>query len=164
MSRCTNATSNTRNIPRLSSMVFPISMAICMVYGMELYNHILMGAPLTPATLLSPFSELVPMAVAVLVVEKLLGSRIVEAMLAKMGGADGHALGAGVVLGTVTCLCMCPLMSMVATLVFKHPTLATVVPLWFGTFVRNLPFALVWALLVARPVSGAVTRRVSAAA
>lgn len=146
---------------RLSEVAFPVSMAVCMAYGMELYNHVLMGAPLVPATLLSPLSELLPMAAAVLVVEKLLGSHIVDAALSRMGGAEGHALPVGIVMGMVTCLAMCPLMSMVATLVFKHPSFATVLPLWFGTFVRNLPFALVWALLVARPASGAVARRVS---
>ena len=146
---------------RITEAAFPVSMAICMAYGMELYNHVLMGAPLTPATLLSPLAELLPMAVAVLVVEKLIGSHIVDAALAKMGGAEGHALPAGIVMGMVTCLAMCPLMSMVATLVFKHPSIATVLPLWFGTFVRNLPFALVWALLVARPAPGVVARRVS---
>ena len=54
---------------------------------------------------------------------------------------------------------MCPMMSMVATLVFKHPTFSTVASLWLVTFVRNLPFALAWALLVARPISGMVAGR-----
>ena len=139
---------------------FPVSMAVCMVYGMELYNHVLMGVPLVPSTFLSPISELLPMAVAVLLVEKFIGSRIVGAVLDRMGGAEGHVLPAGVVMGAVTCAAMCPFMSMVATLVFKHPTFETVAPLWLGTFVRNLPFALVWAILVARPISGAVTARV----
>ena len=66
---------------------------------------------------------------------------------------------AGVVMGAVTFVAMCLLMSMLATLVFKHPTLATVAPLWLGAFVRNLPFALVWAILVARPISGAAAAR-----
>ena len=153
--------SKTRFASLAKGAAFPVSMAVCMVYGMELYNHVLMGAPLTPATLLSPFSELLPMAVAVLLVEKLIGSHIVGAVLARMGGAGGHMFPAGVVMGAVTCAAMCPLMSMVATLAFKHPTVATVASLWFGTFIRNLPFALVWAILVARPVSGFVTSRVA---
>lgn len=64
--------------------------------------------------------------------------------------------------GTITCVVMCPLMSMVATLVFKHPSPSTLVPLWFSTFTRNLPFALAWALLVARPASGAIAKRLGA--
>lgn len=143
-----------------SALAFPISMAVCMVYGMELYNHVLMGAPLQPSTLLLPFSELLPMAVSVLLVEKVAGSRIVDTALAGLGGAEGHALPAGIVRGTLTCLAMCPLMSMVATLAFKHPTVATVVPLWLGTFARNLPFALAWSLVVARPISSAVVSRI----
>ena len=150
---------NSSRTPRKASVAFPICMAILMVYGMELYNHLLMGAPFTPATLLAPFSELVPMAFAVLVVERLLGGHIVRWAMSKVGDANNLAIPSGVLLGAVTCLAMCPLMSMVATLTFKHPTLATVIPLWFGTFARNLPFAFAWALLVARPVSGVVVRR-----
>lgn len=143
-----------------TALAFPITMAVCMVYGMELYNHVLMGAPLLPATLLSPLSELAPMAISVLLVEKAVGSRVVCAALAGIGGPEGHALPSGVVRGALTCLVMCPLMSMVATLAFKHPTFATIGPLWLGTFARNLPFALAWSLLVARPVSGAVAGRI----
>ena len=64
---------------------FPVSMAVCMVYGMELYNHLLMGMGLSTATLLSPFSELLPMAVAVVVIERLIGGRMVSALLARIG-------------------------------------------------------------------------------
>lgn len=143
-----------------ASLAFPISMAVCMVYGMELYNHVLMGAPLLPATLLSPLSELAPMAVSVLLVEKAVGSRVVGVALSGIGGPEGHALPAGIVRGALTCVVMCPLMSMVATLAFQHPSLETITPLWLGTFARNLPFALAWSLLVARPVSGAVAGRI----
>ncbi|MEE1160392.1 MAG: hypothetical protein UHS51_13325 [Atopobiaceae bacterium] len=157
----TTSTASPSRTSRKAGMAFPICMAILMVYGMELYNHLLMGAPFAPATLLSPFSELVPMAIAVLVVEKLFGGPIVAWVISRIGDVNNLAIPSGIILGTVTCLAMCPLMSMVATLVFKHPTPATVIPLWFGTFVRNLPFALAWALLVARPISSAIVRRLA---
>ena len=80
--------------------------------------------------------------------------------MARLGDHEGR-LPHGMVLGAVTCIVMCPLMSMVATLVFKHPTVATVAPIWFATFLRNLPFALAWALIVARPISGAVVERLT---
>ena len=143
----------------LCAHAFPISMALLMVYGMELYNHALMSGELSARTLLSPFAELIPMAIAVLVVEGLLGGRIVAQILARIGGPERFNISAGVLMGFVTCVVMCPLMSMVATLVFKHPTFSTVASLWLGTFVRNLPFALAWALLVARPLSGTVAER-----
>lgn len=145
----------------LAENAFPISMALCMCYGMELYNHLLMGAGFSLATLLSPFSELLPMACAVVLIERLLCGRIVKALMARIGDPEKLALPYGVVMGTVTCIVMCPLMSMVATLVFKHPTLTTIAPIWFSTFAHNLPFALAWALLVARPISAAVVGRLS---
>lgn len=140
---------------------FPVSMALLMCYGMELYNHLLMGMGFSVATLLSPFSELIPMAVAVVVIERLIGGRMVSALLARIGDPEKLRIPYGVLVGTVTCIVMCPMMSMVATLVFKHPTVATVAPIWFATFLRNLPFALAWALIVARPISGAVVERLT---
>ncbi len=145
----------TRTDNPLMRFAFPVSMALLMCYGMELYNHLLMGMGLSVATLLSPFSELLPMAAAVVIIEQAVGGRAVEAVMARLGDHEGR-LPHGMVLGAVTCIVMCPLMSMVATLAFKHPTPATIAPIWFGTFLRNLPFALAWALLVARPFSGAV--------
>ena len=148
----------TRTDNPLMRFAFPVSMALLMCYGMELYNHLLMGMGLSIATLLSPFSELLPMAAAVVIIEQAVGGRAVEAIMARLGNHEG-SLPRGMVLGTVTCIVMCPLMSMVATLAFKHPTPATIAPIWFGTFMRNLPFALAWALLVARPISGKVAGR-----
>lgn len=151
----------TRTNHPLMQFAFPVNMALLMCYGMELYNHLLMGMGFSLATLLSPFSELLPMAAAVVVIEHFIGGHIVEALMARIGDPDKIRLPYGMVLGTVTCLVMCPLMSMVATLVFKHPTLTTIAPIWFSTFAHNLPFALAWALLVARPISAAVVGRLS---
>ena len=151
----------TRTDHPLMAYAFPVSMALLMCYGMELYNHLLMGAGLSMATLFSPFSELLPMSAAVVVIEHFIGGHIVDFLMARIGDPEKIRLPYGMVLGTVTCVVMCPLMSMVATLVFKHPTLATIAPIWFSTFAHNLPFALAWALLVARPISGAVVGRLS---
>ena len=154
------ATENTTHTAHpLKGYAFPVCMALLMCYGMELYNHLLMGWGLSVETLLSPFSELLPMAVAVVVIEHFIGGRIVKLLMARIEDAEKIRLPYGMVLGTVTCIVMCPLMSMVATLVFKHPTLATVAPIWLSTFAHNLPFALAWALIVARPISGAVVGR-----
>ena len=53
----TNPAVNSSRTSRKADAAFPVCMAVLMVYGMELYNHLLMGAPFTPATLLAPFSE-----------------------------------------------------------------------------------------------------------
>ena len=42
----------TRTDHSLMAYAFPVSMALLMCYGMELYNHLLMGAGLSLATLL----------------------------------------------------------------------------------------------------------------
>ena len=60
------ATENTTHTAHpLKGYAFPVCMALLMCYGMELYNHLLMGWGLSVETLLLPFSELLPMAVAV---------------------------------------------------------------------------------------------------
>ena len=151
----------TRTDHPLMAYAFPVSMALLMCYGMELYNHLLMGAGISVATLLSPFSELLPMSAAVVVIEHFIGGHIVELLMARICDAERIRIPYGMVLGTVTCIVMYPIMSMVATLVFKQPTIATLLPIWFSTFAHNLPFALAWALIVARPISGAIVGRLS---
>lgn len=47
---------------------------------------------------------------------------------------------------------MCPLMSAWATLIFKF-SLGFFPRVWLGTFLRNLPMALFWLLLVAGPLA-----------
>lgn len=51
------------------------------------------------------------------------------------------------VYGMIVCI-MCPTMSLIATLLFKEPSLGA----WVQTFGMNMPMALIWQLLFCGPL------------
>lgn len=59
-------------------------------------------------------------------------------------------------------MAMCPMMSMVATLAFKHPMLDNLLVAWMQTVALNFPMALLWQLFVAGPVVRFIVARIPA--
>lgn len=57
-------------------IVFSLLMAFAMVYGMELYNQALIYGGLKTELFAAPFVDIVPLMVAVIVLETLVGGRI----------------------------------------------------------------------------------------
>jgi hypothetical protein len=55
---------------------------------------------------------------------------------------------------------MCPMMSLVATLVFKADSAAPLYQKWLNTFAVNLPMAMSWQLLAAGPMVRGVVKRI----
>lgn len=54
-------------------------------------------------------------------------------------------------ISAVSVVCMCPLMSLAATVLFQHPG-AQVIAVWIETTVKNFPMALCWQLFAAGPL------------
>lgn len=144
---------------RAQRIVFSILMAFAMVYGMELYNQALMAGGLTTELFLTPFADIIPLMVAVIVLESLIGGKIAHHLTAKLlDPAKSPALLCTVFMGAFTCWSMCPMMSLVATIVFKQPPLGQFVATWLQTVAFNFPMALLWQLFVAGPAVRAVAR------
>lgn len=61
---------------RFQQVSFSIFMAFAMVYGMELYNQALMAGGLSTRLFLTPFMDIVPLMLAVIVLETLIGGRL----------------------------------------------------------------------------------------
>ena len=62
-------------------------------------------------------------------------------------------MAAIMVYGMIVCI-MCPVMSLVATLLFKEPSFGT----WVHTWGCNMPMALCWQMLYCGPLSRAIFR------
>ena len=60
-------------------------------------------------------------------------------------------------ISTITVILMCPLMSMIATLLFKNPG-SELVALWLETTVLNFPMALFFQIVVAGPLVRTIFR------
>lgn len=60
-------------------------------------------------------------------------------------------------ISTITVILMCPLMSMIATLLFKNPG-TELIALWMETTVLNFPMALFFQIVVAGPLVRTIFR------
>lgn len=146
---------------KLQGIAYSILMAVAMVYGMELYNQVIMAGSLTNDLYLAPLADIVPLSIAVLVFEQLLGGRFAQYFTFRsFNAAETPALVIIVARACFTCMVMCPLMSMVATLVFKQPAPVDLVATWMQTVATNFPMALLWQLFVAGPVVRFIVKRI----
>ena len=136
---------------KLQNVVFTLMMAFAMVYGMICYNIALNRGGMTNEVFLLAFHELIimwPVAVILelFVVEKLsqkLAFRLVN--LAE----DKPIFVLLAICSMIVCL-MCPMMSFVATLLFKAPG-KEIIAVWLETTVLNFPMALCWQIFFAGP-------------
>lgn len=143
---------------RAQRIVFSILMAFAMVYGMELYNQALMAGGLRTELFLTPFADIVPLMVAVIVLETLVGGRVAGHLVGKLDPERCPEMLATILRGAFTCWTMCPMMSLVATLAFKQPSAGELVATWLQTTALNFPMALLWQLFVAGPAVRGVIR------
>lgn len=140
-------------VTRVQRGAFSVLMSFAMVYGMELYNQALMAGGLNTELLVVPFANVLQLMAVVIVLESLIGGRIAHHLTFKFfdAGKDNPLLVI-IFQGIFTCWSMCPMMSCIATVAFKHPPLCDFVATWLQTTACNFPMALLWQLFVAGPV------------
>jgi len=135
-------------------------MAVAMVYGMEVYNAALRNGGLRNSLLVIPPGELLFLSVVVFLVQELAGGPLARKLASRLvdpGSSSPTAAGLAVSVSTV-CF-MCPMMSLVATLLFKGID-GELVSKWIQTTATNLPMAFCWQLLVAGPLVRLVFRKI----
>lgn len=137
-------------------IIFTIIMAAIMVYGMIVYNVALATGGVTNATFGMALHEMpimVPVAFVLefFVVEKL-ATRLAFTF---MRPTDRPQLITYAVSAMIVCI-MCPVMSLIATLLFKTPSFAT----WIHTWALNMPMALIWQLLYCGPLVRLIFRTI----
>lgn len=146
---------------KLQGYVYSVLMALAMVYGMELYNQVLMAGGLTNELFLAPFEDIIPLSIAVLILEHFIGGPFAQHFTFRsLDATNTPQLIVIVVRASFTCMAMCPLMSMVATLAFKQPELPNLIATWMQTVGQNFPMALLWQLFVAGPVVRFIVKRI----
>ncbi|MGN0866415.1 MAG: hypothetical protein ACI4SG_01890 [Oligosphaeraceae bacterium] len=135
----------------LEKFVFALMMSVIMVVGMETYNQIPIWKGLLP--FLKALSWELPMMTALVMVTQQVAGTPLATALAKGLGTLRHAPNppGKVFMSCCMVVAMCPLMSAWATLIFKL-SLGFFPRLWLFTFLRNLPMAVFWQLLVAGPL------------
>jgi hypothetical protein len=134
-----------------SKYAFPVFMSVLMVYGMETYNAIIRMHTVNFATFLVPVYELILLSLIVYILQSALANPFSKFINKLIWGSDNmNPLYRSFTFPIFILIVMCPLMSLVATLLFKFD-IHNFFPIWGHTILCNLPMALFWQLLIVGP-------------
>lgn len=138
---------------RTQKLVFTVMMVIVMVYGMICYNVSLEVGGLSNFVFAAGLPELAFMGPVAFLLDLFVVSPVVGRRAQKLVGPNPKTPFAMVAaISALSVQMMCPLMSLVATLVIKRPAAPDVVSTWIQTTLLNLPMALLWQFFVAGPI------------
>lgn len=138
----------------LRRVAFTIVMAAVMVYGMIVYNVALATGGVTNQTFLMALGELKIMVPVAVILEFFFVEKLAVKLAFRVVRPTDRPIAITCTISLMIILIMCPLMSLVATLLFKEPSLGTFVQTWG----MNIPMALCWQLLYCGPFVRAIFR------
>ena len=135
---------------------FTIVMATIMVYGMIVYNVALNTGGVTNATFGMALHEMPIMVPVAFVLEFFVVEKLATALaFTFMRPTDRPQFITYAISLMIVCI-MCPVMSLVATLLFKEPSFGT----WVHTWGCNFPMALCWQMFYCGPLSRFIFRAI----
>lgn len=137
---------------KFQDVIFTLMMVIVMVYAMVVYNISIDRGGLTNDIFGLALRELVIMGPIAFVLEILVAGRISQKLAFRVfkPGEDKIILVILAVSAITVCL-MCPMMSFVATLLFKGGFHSQIIASWIQTSAMNFPMALCWQIFFAGP-------------
>ena len=139
---------------RFENVIFTLIMALVMVYGMIVYNVALNTGGVTGQTFLLALHELPIMVPVAFVLEFFVVERLATRLaFTVVRPTDRPQIITFAISIMIVCI-MCPVMSLIATLLFKKPGIGT----WVQTFSCNMPTALIWQLLYCGPLCRLIFR------
>jgi hypothetical protein len=140
----------------LEKIVFTVVMAAIMVYGMIVYNVALATGGVTNATFGMALHEMPIMVPVAFVLEFFVVEKLATALaFTFMRPTDRPQFITYAISLMIVCI-MCPVMSLVATVLFKEPSFGT----WVHTFGCNFPMALCWQMFYCGPLSRFIFRAI----
>ena len=141
---------------KVQDAVFTAIMAIIMVYGMIVYNVALNTGGVTSETFLLALHELPIMAPIAFILEFFVVGKLAKRLaFSFMKPTDRPQFITYAISLMIVCI-MCPVMSLIATVLFKEPSFGT----WVHTWGCNMPMALCWQMLYCGPLARAIFRLV----
>jgi hypothetical protein len=145
---------------KFQDVVFTILMATCMVYAMITYNVALDQGGVTLSTFSAGLPELAIMMPIAFILEFFVVGKIAPRLAFTVMRPTDRPQFITYAISICICCIMCPVMSLIATLLFKSPTLATWFPLWIQLWVMNFPMAICWQLFYCGPLVRLVFRTI----
>lgn len=137
---------------KFQDVIFTILMVFIMVYAMICYNIAIAKGGMTNEIFLLAFHEMLIMCpVAFLVEFFVVGGLSKKIAFGMVNPHDAKPMQLILAISSVTVCLICPIMSFVATLLFKNAG-SEFVAVWFQTTVMNFPMALCWQIFFAGPL------------
>ena len=140
----------------LEKVVFTIVMATIMVYGMIVYNVALNTGGVTNATFLKALHEMPIMVPVACILEFFVVEKLATALAFTFMRPTDRPQFITYAISLMIVAIMCPVMSLVATVLFKEPSFG----MWMHTWGCNMPMALGWQMLYCGPLSRFIFRLV----
>ena len=144
---------------KFQDVIFTIMMVIVMVYGMVVYNISIDKGGLTNEVFVLALGELVIMGVVGFILEMFIAGPLSKKLAFRIvtPGQDKMIFVILAISAMTVCL-MCPMMSFVATILFKGVD-SQLFAKWIQLTVMNFPMAFCWQIFVAGPLVRLVFRK-----
>ena len=145
---------------RLENILFTLVMAFVMVYAMVCYNIAIDKGGMTNEVFLLAFHEIPIMWPIACILEYFVVEKLATMLAFRLVNPkeDKPVFVTLAICSMIVCL-MCPVMSFIATALFKHPG-SEIIAQWLQTTVINFPMALCWQIFGAGPLGRLIFRTV----
>lgn len=137
---------------KFQDFIFTIIMVIVMVYAMICYNVSIGMGGMNNQVFLAALGELPIMGVIAFVLEFFLIGRITKTLAFKiLDPKKTQPIFITLAISGLTVCFMCPIMSLIATILFNFSGMENLISTWLQISVRNFPMALCWQIFYAGP-------------
>lgn len=132
---------------KFQDVIFTAIMATVMVYGMIVYNVALNMGGVTGETFLAALHEMPIMVPVAFILEFFVVGKIAKMLAFKVMRPDDRPQFITYAISICICCIMCPIMSLIATLLFKEPSFGA----WVQTWAMNFPMAILYQMFYCGP-------------
>ena len=136
---------------KFQNVIFTLMMAFLMVYAMICYNISLNIGGMSNQVFLMAFGEMKIMWPVAFVLELFVVERLSKKLAFRIVSPEDKPIFITLAICSMIVCLMCPMMSFIATLLFKNAG-NNFIAVWFQTTVMNFPMALCWQIFFAGPL------------
>lgn len=133
---------------KFQEVIFTIIMAAIMVYGMVVYNIALNTGTVDGTTFIAALHELPIMVPVAFVLEFFIVGRLARLLAFTVMKPTDRPQFITYAISICICCIMCPVMSFVATILFKEPSFG----MWVKTWAMNFPMAILYQMFYCGPL------------
>lgn len=132
-------------------IIFGLIMATVMVYGMIVYNIAIEFGGMSNQIFGIALHELIIMGPIAFILEASIVGKLAFKLASKVIKPGDREIVKIFAIQISIVLIMCPIMSLVATILFANPG-NQIISIWLQKYALNLPFALGWQLVICGPL------------